>query len=424
MARETNLYDVLGIAPSSTDAEIKKAYRLLALKNHPDKNNHSKESTEKFQEITQAYHILSNPGQRQIYDRFGTEGLNGKAEIDPNIHFNANSLFDHFFGESFMSFNHFTHGRSSRQKQQRRGPDINHQLACTLEDLYTGKKTKLGLRRTELCSACNAQGGVNIQRCFDCMGTGRIVMRSQHGHITRTVEQPCYSCNQQGTYFMPNDICKRCNGNKVVEERRILTVDIEPGAKNGDPIILVGEGDQGIGIVPGNVVVTIVQKNHPFFTRNGNNLVCDVKIDLLTALSGGAFNIKHLSGSYLNVNIAKGEIIRPNSYKLIKGYGMPISRGIFGDLIIRFSITFPEKLPDNCYSLLSQVLPKQEKPIEVPTDAVQIPVVLTDCPIQDGQNFNGDQLYENNGEQPNKRRKDSNGRYSPPGESDVQCTSQ
>lgn len=444
MARDTKLYDTLGIKPGCSEAEIKKAYRHMALKSHPDKNNHSKEATEKFQEITQAYQILSDPDQRCTYDRYGLDGLNGKPNTNPTPHFTSTDLFDQVFGDSFKDsfggsfggpfggpfggsfglFNTFNHSNRPRPRQQKKGPDICHKLACTLEDLYKGKKSKLGYHRTELCDACNARGSLNVHKCSHCGGTGRVVVRSQIGPIAQRVESTCSGCNGSGEYIFQNDLCKKCHGAKTVMERRIFTVDVPPGAKDGDSMILDGEGDQGLEIVPGNVVVTIVQKPHNVFKRSGHNLVHHAKIDLVTALTGGSFNLKHLNGTYLNVNISRGELIRPKSLKLIKGYGMPIDKNAFGDLIVHFSIIFPPQLSLESMDLLVRALPREENTTQIPADAPQVPVVLSECLIEDNQDQSSSNNPSNDSQtqRPHKRRKEGNASFS--SSDSVQCTSQ
>lgn len=347
MVKDTKLYDILGINPSATDVEIKKAYRINALKYHPDKNNHSKESTEKFQEITKAYEILFDVQKRSIYDRYGEEGINGNTTIDPSspgfggsnnngsaFSMRADDLFSQFFGDSFFSSNSFgsssnqfpstgpsgfTNGGPQQQYQQyhqqqqqprpkRRGIDIKHKLSVTLEELYHGKSTKLALSKTVLCSKCDAKGGEKIRICSQCKGRGRVVISKQMGPLIQRFESTCRSCHGSGEFIAEKDLCSNCKGAKTVEERKILKLDIPPGSYHGETITFKGEGDQGVDIIPGDVVVTIEMKQHSQFKRSKDNLIMKQNIDLLSALAGGSFIINHLNNEVIKVEDRKSVV--------------------------------------------------------------------------------------------------------------------
>ncbi|CDR45568.1 CYFA0S19e00496g1_1 [Cyberlindnera fabianii] len=424
MTKETTLYNVLGVSPSASSQEIKKAYRLMALKYHPDKNNHSKESTEKFQEVTRAYEILFDSEKRSIYDRYGEEGLSSTTTntVDPTdpataFSMKADDLFTQFFGDTFFTN---TTSSSSYRQHSSVGPTIKHKLSCTLEDLYKGKTTKLGLSRTVLCSACNAKGGSNVKQCSQCRGRGRVMMQKQMGPIIQRYESTCRSCSGTGEFIAPNDRCTTCHGVKTVDERKILQMTVEPGARSGETIVFKGEGDQGIDIIPGDVVVTIDEKKHDTFRRRGDDLYLTVKIDLLTALAGGSLPVQHLSGEWLQIEVIQGEITTPSCFKMVEGYGMP-KKGVpnsYGNLVIHFDVQFPkphEMKPEN-YEALERALP-QRKQTKYPENVTPSIKVLSDF-----------DPYPNGGKtKKKKRRRQEEVNYSDddsPQASAPQCTTQ
>jgi len=491
MVQHTKLYDTLGILPTATDHEIKKAYRLNALKYHPDKNNHSKESTEKFQEITKAYEVLYDSRKRSIYDKYGEDGINGNTTIDPtsnssgsgsgsNVHgfgngafggtgpgafsMKADDLFSQFFGDSFFSsnsfgssfsgnnmnggagagvgggfqshsfnqsFNGFPHGfsnfsnnggvggvgggpssSSNQSRPKRRGVDIKHKLSVTLEDLYHGKSTKLALSRSILCSNCNAKGGDKISKCSTCKGRGRVVIQKQMGPVLQRFESTCRLCHGSGEFIEDSHICTKCNGNKTIEERKILTLNIPPGCSNGEDIIFKGEGDQGIDIIPGDVVVTIEVKPHQIFKRKANDLYMNYKIDLLTALAGGSFIINHLNKKkLLKIDIIPGEIIKPNSLKVISGSGMPNKEipGTFGDLIIHFDVEFPKpnQLTQENLNFLEKSLPKRPE-LKLPKDNKD-DVEIDEKVLNDFDPYRYNRQFRKNKKGKNKKRKFQHG---------------
>lgn len=362
MARETALYDVLGVAPTATDLEIRKAYRIMALKWHPDKNNHSEESTKRFQQIMRAYEVLFDPQRRLAYDQHGEEGLNSTAQHHEGQYGQAfkmkpDDIFSQFFGNGFFSGSF----SNAKQKEPRKVPDINHKLSCTLEELYKGKSTRLGLSRTRLCPTCEGRGGLNVQQCQQCRGCGRVLIEERVGPIMQRFESTCQACSGTGEYMAVQDRCTTCRGQKTVDERKILHLAVNPGSANGDVITFEGEGDQGVGFKSGDVVVTIEEKKHSVFNRRGDDLYHQVKIDLLSALGGGNFGVKHLNGKWLKVEMKTGDIVKPDSFKVLEGYGMPKKNqpGQYGNLLIHFVVEFPSasKMTKEHFEALEGALP-------------------------------------------------------------------
>jgi DnaJ family protein A protein 2 len=370
MAKGTKLYDVLGVSPSATDAELKSAYRKLALKYHPDKNP---AAGDQFKEISHAYEVLSDASKREIYDNYGEEGLNGEG---PGM--SAQDIFSQFFGGGFFG------GGGFGGQQQRRGPrrtnDMDFSLSVTLEDLYKGKTTKIAVQRQVLCKACDGKGGKSdaVKTCPGCKGTGVRLTIRQMGPMIQQMQSVCNECEGEGEIIREKDRCKECRGKKVSPEKKVHEVFIEKGTANGHRIKFSGEADQAPGMVPGDVVVVIHEKEHSLFKRNGKDLHCKVKIDLLTALAGGSFTIKHLDDRVLEGIILPGEVIKPDELRVIEGEGMPEFKRTYnkGDLYVQFEVVFPPSKWTNEETIakLVTILPPRAS-MEVESD-LSMPVTL------------------------------------------------
>ncbi|KAI0340161.1 hypothetical protein BDW22DRAFT_1347215 [Trametopsis cervina] len=354
MVQETKFYDLLEVSPDASESDLKKAYRKKALRLHPDKGG----DPELFKEVTHAYEVLSDPQKRSIYDARGEAGLSeqgGMGGMDPQ------DLFSQLFGGGG-----FFGGGPSRQSGPRKTKDLVHRVTVSLEDLYKGKVSKLALTRNVICGKCNGKGGKEgaVRECDRCNGRGiRIIMR-QMGPMIQQIQQACDDCSGTGEIINNKDRCKQCNGKKVVSEKKMLEVHIDKGMKNGQTITFRGESDQAPGVIPGDVVIVVEEKPHDRFLRQENDLSTDVELDLLTALGGGQFTIKHLDDRALVVNIPPGEVIKHNDVKRIPGEGMPSQRHHEpGDLVIKFSIKFPDSLSPDVIPILERALPPR-KPVE------------------------------------------------------------
>ncbi|KAJ3218505.1 Type I HSP40 co-chaperone [Dinochytrium kinnereticum] len=405
MPKETKLYDLLEVSPDASESELKKNYRKLALKYHPDKTlnvthgiigsllidnivgrfNQNVDGGEKFKEISHAYEILSDPQKREVYDRYGEEGLNGDGGGGPGM--SPGDLFSHLFGGGFGG-GMFEGG--GRPKGPRRGKDMAHALKVSLEDLYKGKVSKLALQKAVLCSKCEGRGGKEgaTRSCGTCQGRGVKVILRQMGPMIQQVQQTCPDCNGEGEIINPKDRCTACKGKKTSSERKILEVFVDKGMTNGQKITFAGEGDQSPGVIPGDIIIVIEEKEHPKFNRKGDDLHMDVKIDLLTALAGGNFTITHLDDRVLLVTIIPGEVIRPGDVKCIVGEGMPAYKRPYdkGNLYIKFDVEFP---PQNFASseqlrLLESILPPRLNNPQPTADMEEVVLSSVD-PMQQGR---------------------------------------
>ncbi|KAI9256610.1 hypothetical protein BDA99DRAFT_441673 [Phascolomyces articulosus] len=331
MVKETKYYESLEVNPEATESELKKAYRKLALKYHPDKNP---DAGDKFKEISHAYEVLSDPDKRRMYDQFGEEGLSGAGMGDA---MDANDLFSQLFGGGLF-------GQGGGRSGPRKGRDMVHHMKVTLEDLYNGRTSKIAVQKHIICKDCEGRGGKEgaVKECTKCKGAGFTVSMRQMGPMVQQVQQPCPECHGQGEIIDEKNKCKTCNGKKVVDDRKVFEVHIDKGMKDGQKITFAGEGDQAPGIQPGDIVIVLNQKPHAHFVRKGDDLIYEAKIDLLSSLAGGRFAIPHLDDRVLIVTIKPGEAIRPGQVKVIEHEGMPTYRHHDkGNLFIKFVVDFP-----------------------------------------------------------------------------------
>lgn len=367
MVKETKYYDILGVAPTATDQELKTAYRKGALKHHPDKNAHNPESAEKFKDLSHAYEILSDSQKRQVYDQYGEEGL----ENGGGGGMNAEDLFAQFFGGGSAFGGMF--GGGMRDQGPKKARTIHHVHKVNLEDIYRGKVSKLALQKSVICAQCDGRGGKEgaVKTCTPCNGSGTRTMMRQMGPMIQRFQTVCQDCNGEGETIRERDRCKRCNGKKTVVERKVLHVPIDRGVKSGHKIDFRGEGDQIPGALPGDVQFEIEQKPHARFQRKDDDLFYQCDIDLLTSLGGGTINIEHLDDRWLTVVIPPGDPITPGQIKVIPGQGMPSYRHHdFGNLYIQFNVKFPTKEEMGNVQLLEQVLPPRMAQPQLPADSM------------------------------------------------------
>ncbi|KAJ9142146.1 hypothetical protein NKR23_g7460 [Pleurostoma richardsiae] len=388
MVAESKLYDLLGVSPTATEQELKKAYKVNALKYHPDKNAHNPAAEEKFKEISHAYEILSDSQKRAIYDQYGEAGLEGGAGGGGMA---AEDLFAQFFGGGSFGGGlggMFGGGMANRGPPKAR--TIHHTHKVSLEDIYRGKISKLALQRSIICPKCEGRGGKEgaVRRCPGCDGHGMKTMMRQMGPMIQRFQTACPDCNGEGEIIKDKDRCKQCNGKKTIVDRKVLHVHVDRGVKSGTKVEFRGEGDQAPGIQAGDVVFEIEQKPHPRFTRKDDDLLYHAEIELVTALAGGTIFIEHLDDRWLSVDILPGEAIAPNAVKMIRGQGMPTYRHHdFGNMYIQFTVKFPEKnWTDDpaAFDALRKLLPPPSLQNIPPPDAMTEPADLEDLDGQSG----------------------------------------
>lgn len=351
MAKE-DYYELLGVPRNASDSDIKKSFRRLAMKYHPDRNKDNPEAEEKFKKIKEAYEILSDAKKRSAYDQFGHAGVDASMGGAGAYGFGGESFSDIFsdvFGDIFGGGAAAGGGR--RRSRAQRGADLRYNLDLTLEEAVAGAEVKVRVPSYVSCGECGGSGakkGSGPVTCSTCHGQGSI--RMQQGFFA--VQQTCPSC--RGTGQQIKDPCRNCHGQGRVQETKTLSVKIPPGVDVGDRIRLAGEGEAGESGGPsGDLYVQINVKEHPIFTRDGANLYCEVPISFPTACLGGDLEVPTLDGKVMlkiPPETQTGRLFRLRS-KGVK----PVRGGAVGDLLCRVRIETPVHLTKEQTDLIKKL---------------------------------------------------------------------
>ena len=346
MAKE-DYYQLLGVEKNASDAEIKKSYRSMAMKFHPDRNKDNPETAEaKFKQIKEAYEVLSDPQKRSAYDQFGHAGVDGSMGGRGGGGFTAESFSD-VFGDVFGDI--FGGGRQRSGPQ--RGSDLRYNLELTLEEAVAGTESKLRVPVLVACKECDSTGakkGSSPITCSTCHGHGQV--RMQQGFFS--VQQTCPTCRGSGKQI--KDPCGVCRGEGRVQETKTLSAKIPAGVDSGDRIRLAGEGEAGErGAQAGDLYVQIHVKDHDIFTRDGANLYCEVPISFATACLGDEISVPTLQGKVMlkvPPETQTGKLFR------LRGKGVkPVRGGAQGDLICKVNIETPVHLTKEQKALVEQL---------------------------------------------------------------------
>jgi len=364
MVKETGYYDVLGVKPNCSADDLKKAYRKLALKYHPDKNPHE---GERFKCISQAYEVLSNEEKRRIYDAGGEQaikegGTSGGSFSSPM------DIFEMFFGMGGQ--------RARGERGPRRGKDVVYQMSVTLEELYNGATRKLSIQKKVICEKCEGSGtknpSIGPERCQNCRGSGMQVRIEHLGpSIVQQIQTVCGECGGKGERIAAKDRCKGCDGKKVSKDKKILEVHIDKGMEDGQRITFSGEGDMEPGLEQaGDIIVVLDEKEHEAYKRvRTDDLLLTMDLTLTEALCGFQRGIKTLDNRTLVITSLPGEVMKHASVKCILGEGMPRYRNPFekGKLIVQFLVKFPENINPKFVAQLEAILPPRPI-IDLPTN--------------------------------------------------------
>jgi len=338
-------YEVLGVSKNATDAEIKSAYKKMAIKYHPDRNPGDKEAEEKFKEAAEAYDVLRDPEKRQRYDQFGHEGLNGAGGFS-STSMNMDDIFsmfgDIFGGHGFGSaFGFGGNGGTARF----RGADLRLKVKVTLNEVATGCTKKFKVRKNVACTHCHGSGSEDghTDVCPQCKGTGHVVRMVNSVFGRMQTQTTCPQC--QGTGHVIKNKCHECGGKGVVSGEEVIEVHIPAGVMDGMVLNLEGKGHAGQqNGVPGDIQVYIEVENTTELTRDNNNLIYNLLLDVPTAVLGGTAEVPTLDGR-AKIKIDPGT--QPGKIMRLRGKGLPSVQGYGygnGDLIVNIGVYIPESL--------------------------------------------------------------------------------
>lgn len=353
MANKKDYYEILGVPKNATEPELKKAYRKLAMKYHPDRNPGDKTAEQSFKELNEAYSVLSDAKQRSAYDQFGHAGVGQGAGFGGggagHGGFDFGDVFGDIFGDIF--------GGGRKQQRQRRGADLSYAITITLEEAIAGVTRKITLPTWISCDQCHGTGakqGTKPKTCSDCRGSGQVHI--QQGFLA--IQQTCHRCHGSGQ--MIDDPCRFCSGQGRVKDKKTLSVKIPAGVDNGDQIRLSGEGEQaGAGGSAGDLYVQIQVESHPLFKRQGGDLYCQIPISFATAALGGEIVIPTVDGQCklkIPAETQTGKLFR------LRGKGVQtIRHKTAGDLICEVVVETPVHLTSAQKELLQQFQESCEK---------------------------------------------------------------
>ena len=338
-------YEILGVEKSATQNDIKKAYRKVAMKYHPDKNHGDQAAETKFKEAADAYSILSDEDKRSRYDQFGHAGVSGNGQGHTGFT-DINDIFSNF-GDIFetMGMGGFgdIFGGGSRQRRSR-GSDLKLTLPVSLEEILTGNEKTVKIKRFESCQDCSGSGsssGSHPETCEICNGVGEVrqVQKSFLGQVVKV--QPCYNCNGAGKVILTP--CKTCKGDGRLKMQSSITIEIPVGVISGNYMTKRGSGNIGPqGSQSGNLIIIFEEIEHNLFTRNGNDILVDALVDFSISVFGGSIEVPTLKGKVklkIPSGIKSGQVLR------LRGKGIPeLNSHRIGDLLVRININTPQKL--------------------------------------------------------------------------------
>lgn len=362
MTNKQDYYDILGVSRDASADEIKKAYRKLAVKYHPDKNPGNHEAEEKFKEISEAYEVLSDPAKRQKYDQFGHQafapgggmgggGFGGMGGIDLEEALRTfmgamgggggGSIFDDFFGG----------GQRRGGQQANRGADLRFDLEIDFEEAVLGSQRDISFPVMEQCTACHGSGaapGSKPQTCTQCQGQGVVMSSNGFFHMRSS----CPRCGGSGKQI--TNPCTACHGSGQVKGRRKLTLKIPPGVETGSRLRLAGKGEGGLkGGPAGDLYVVLHVKSHPLFSRRDEDTFCELPVPITTAALGGEIDVPTIHG-YAKLKIPAGT--RSGSVFRLRGKGISDARGRhLGDQQVRIHVEVPKHLNKQQKKLLQQL---------------------------------------------------------------------
>lgn len=347
MAEKRDYYEVLGVQKGASDAEIKSAYKKMAIKYHPDRNPGDKEAEEKFKEAAEAYDVLRDPQKRQRYDQFGHAGMGGAGGFGGGAGMDMNDIFSMFgdiFGEGgFGGFGGGFGGRGGRRVEK--GADLRLKVRVSLSEVATGTTKKFKINKFVTCPHCNGSGSADgkTETCSQCKGSGTTyrTMNTMFGRMQTQTQ--CDACGGSGSVI--KNKCTHCGGEGVVKGEEIVEIKIPAGVQEGMVVNEHGKGNAARrGGIPGDIHVYIEEERHPELLRDGQNLQYHLLLDVPTAILGGTAEVPTIDGR-VKIKIEPGT--QPGKTMRLRGKGLPVVQGYgygTGDLIVQIGVYIPENL--------------------------------------------------------------------------------
>ena len=347
MAQKRDYYEVLGVSKDASEDEIKKAYRKIAIKYHPDRNPGDKEAEEKFKEAAEAYDVLHDAQKRQQYDQFGFNGpMGGGFGGFGGASMNMDDIFS-MFGDIFGGHGFGGFGGGTRRPQQFRGSDLRLKVRLTLEEINQGVTKKFKVRKDVVCDHCHgtgAQDGSGHEQCPTCHGSGVITHTTQSIFGMMQTQGVCPTCGGEGQII--KNKCQHCHGEGIVKGEEVVEIKIPAGVAEGMVVNVPGKGNAGRrNGVNGDIQVFIEEEAHSTFVRDGNDLIYNLLLDFPTAALGGELEIPTIEGGKLRVKIDNGT--QPGKTMRLRGKGLPAVQGYGqgkGDLVVNISVYVPKTL--------------------------------------------------------------------------------
>lgn len=346
-------YAALEVDRDASPEEIKRSYRKLALKFHPDRNSGDKEAEERFKACAEAYEVLSDPEKRRLYDAYGEEGLSVRGVRHGFGGFeDIFSAFGDIFGDLGFGF-----GSSRPRRRVRRGRDLRHEIPVTLAEIAKGATRKIKVKKPEPCPQCRGSGAAGdeyIRTCSACQGRGAVTQLLRQGFATIQTTAPCAACS--GTGKKIEKLCDLCAGQGVHRAEKVLEIRIPPGVEDGQQIRLEGEGEAVAGGVPGDLYILLREEEHPLYERRGADLLAPLRVDLMTVVEGGKIKIQGPDDEPLEIRIEEGT--QSGSVLTLKGRGLPVlgRPRMRGNLHFQVWVRTPTRLDDGQRDTLREIL--------------------------------------------------------------------
>ena len=342
---DKDFYEILGVQKNASDDEIKKSYRKLAMKYHPDRNKDDKESERKFKEVSAAYEILKDSEKRSAYDQYGHDAFRqgGGGQGFGDFGGGFSDIFEEFFGGGF--------GGQSRQRGPQRGNDLRYNMSVSLQEAYSGKKSQIRIPSYEGCDLCSATGSADKtgpSTCSTCGGQGKV--RSTQGFFS--IERPCPTCGGEGSSI--KNPCLKCSGTGQVKKQKTISVTIPAGVDTGTRIRISGEGEPGQrGAGSGDLYIFVEVQKDKLFEREEENIFCQIPISITTAILGGDVEVPTIEGKKARLNIPAGT--QSETQFRLKGKGMSILRQTRrGDMYVEANVEIPVNLNSKQKAILQE----------------------------------------------------------------------